>query len=126
MQQIIRAVGALTAYLGIYGLALLWLGRSASFEAGESLAVLLIFGVGFSVAAWLSAIGVRAPVLPVHAPRREWSATLIYLALFAVLFLGWGLSFLQAQLPAGRVQESIVLLAKLVTMVALPAWLFRL
>lgn len=125
MQQINRAVGALTAYFGIYGLALLWLGRSASFAAGESLAVLLIFGIGFSLAAWLCSIGVRAPVLPVQAPRREWSATLIYLALFAVIVLGWGLSFLQAVIPSGRLQETVILLAKLVTMVALPAWLFH-
>ncbi|HEX4912203.1 MAG TPA: CPBP family intramembrane glutamic endopeptidase [Permianibacter sp.] len=125
MQQRIRAVGALTAYFGIYGLALLWLGRSARFEAGESLAVLLIFGVGFSLAAWASAIGIKAPVVSVQAPRREWSATLIYLALFAVLFLGWGLSFLQTLVPAGRLQETVILIAKLITMVVLPAWLFQ-
>ena len=125
MQVMMRAVGALTAYLGIYGVALSWLGRSASFEAGESLAVLLIFGVGFSLAAWVSSIGIKAPVIPVQSPRREWSATLIYLALFAVLFLGWGLSFLQTLVPAGRLQETGILIAKLITMVVLPAWLFQ-
>ena len=77
MQRMMRAVGALTAYLGIYGVALSWLGRSANFEAGESLAVLLIFGVGFSLAAWVSSIGIKAPVVLVQSPRREWSATLI-------------------------------------------------
>ena len=125
MQRMMRAVGALTAYLGIYGVALSWLGRSANFEAGESLAVLLIFGVGFSLAAWVSSIGIKAPVVLVQSPRREWSATLIYLALFAVLFLGWGLSFLQTLVPAGPLQETVILIAKLITMVVLPAWLFQ-
>lgn len=120
-----RAIGAIITYSALYALALLWLGRSASFAAGESLAVLLIFGLGFSLAAWLCSVGVRPIELPVRAPRKEWSATLIYLALFALLFLGWGLSALHALVPPGRLQEGLILAAKLLTMVAIPAWLFH-
>jgi hypothetical protein len=44
-------VGAVVVYVLAYAGALGVLGRAPGFEAGESLAVLLIFGLGLSAAA---------------------------------------------------------------------------
>ena len=65
------AVIALIAYALAYAGSLVVLGRSPGFEAGESLAVLLIFGVGCSVVAWLATIGVKAATYRVDRPRTE-------------------------------------------------------
>ncbi len=124
MNRLLPAVVAVLLYAGLYLLAVLHLGKSDAIDAGEYLAVLLIFGLGFSAAAWLASIGVKAPVLAVRQPQRELATVLLYLAGFALLFLGWGLTALKTAVPDQQAQELLVLLAKLLTMVVLPAWLF--
>ncbi len=119
-----RALGALLLYPVAYAGALARLKNAPGFEAGESLAVLLIFGVAFSVAAWLATRGIAPAGVPVRAPARELVAILVYLALFAWLILGLGLSALKLAVPEGRTRDVAELLLKLATMVALPAWLF--
>ncbi|NQD36736.1 CPBP family intramembrane metalloprotease [Permianibacter sp. IMCC34836] len=124
MKRNLIAPVAVLSYLGIYALSLLLLGRSQSFEAGEYLAVLLIFGIGLSVAAWLVTIGIKPVAAVVHQPGKEFGAIAGYLLLFSLLFLGWGLSALKALVTAEQPQEVVILLAKLAAMVLIPAWLF--
>jgi membrane protease YdiL (CAAX protease family) len=117
-------MGAIALYALAYLGSLMWLSAAPGFEAGESLAVLLIFGVGFSVAAYFATHGIAPASHPVEQPRKESFAVLGYLALFAVLFLGYGLSAIKDAAPDGRIEETAILVAKLVAMVALPALLF--
>jgi membrane protease YdiL (CAAX protease family) len=120
----VMAAGAIVLYALAYGASLAVLGQDPNFEAGESLGVLLIFGLGFSAIGWAATRGIAAAETPVHAPARETGVYLGYLALFAVLALGVGLTWVKSASPDGRIEETTVLLFKLATMVALPAWLF--
>lgn len=115
---------SVVAYALLYAGSLVVLGRSPTFEAGEALAVLLIFGIGYSIAAWLATIGVSRAHYRVAAPRRESLAILGYLVLFAVLVLGYGFTAVKQAAPDGRIEELAILAVKLATMVLLPAWLF--
>lgn len=117
-------IAAIALYASAYAGALVLLGRAPGFQAGESLAVLLIFGLGFSAVAWAATRGITPPTPEVRSPRAESLAILAYLAAFAVLFLGFGLSALREWLPDGRVERSGILLAKLLAMVILPGWIF--
>jgi hypothetical protein len=90
------APGAVISYALVYGAALAVLGRDPNFEAGESLGVLLIFGLLFSGIAWAATRGITPNPTPVVAPARETGAYLFYLALFAVLALGPGLTWVKA------------------------------
>jgi uncharacterized protein len=119
-----RAIAAVALYSALYAACLALLSRAPGFQAGESLAVLLIFGLGFSAAAWIATRGATPPVLTVRRPLAESLAILAYLAVFAVLFLGPGLSAIRDWLPDGRVERSGILAAKVVAMVLLPALLF--
>lgn len=118
------ALAAIVLYALLYAGALAVLGRDPGFEAGESLGVLLVFGLGFSAIAWAATRGVTPASHPVDRPARETGAILGYLAVFAVLGLGLGLSWVKSAAPDGRIEETAVTLFKLATMVALPAWLF--
>lgn len=100
------------------------LARAPGFEAGESAAVLLVFGLGFSAIAWAATRGIAPASVVVRRPRAESLAILAYLAAFSVLFLGFGLSALKEWLVDERVERMAILVAKLGAMVVLPAWLF--
>lgn len=119
-----RAIAAVALFAALYAACLVVLGRAPGFQAGESLAVLLIFGLGFSAAAWAATRGAAARPLEVRRPRWESGVILAYLAVFAVLFLGFGLSAVREWLPDGRIERTGVLAAKLAAMVILPAFIF--
>lgn len=119
-----RATAAVALYAALYATCLAHLSGAPGFQAGESLAVLLIFGLGFSGAAWAATRGAKPQALTVRRPLAESLAILAYLAVFAVLFLGLGLSAIRDMLPDGRVERSGILAAKLAAMVMLPALLF--
>lgn len=118
------AVIAVVLYALAYAGSLVVLGRSPGFAAGESLAVLLIFGIGCSIVAWLATIGVKPAQYRVAQPRNESLAILGYLVLFAVLVLGYAFTAVKAAVADGRPEELAMLALKLATMVLLPAWLF--
>lgn len=118
-----RTLLAVTAYAATYAASLGWLSRSPLFQAGESLAVLLTFGVGYSVVAWWVTRRISAQTLEVRSPRAESLWVLGYLAVFSMLFLGMGLSWLKSLPVAPATRDVLVLVAKLATMAALPAWL---
>lgn len=119
-----RTIAATVLYAIVYSGSLAWLSRAPGFEAGESVGVLLVFGVIFSAIAWFVTRGITPPEAPVRAPGREMLATVAYLALFAVVVLGWLFTVLKTGMPHGRTRDTVELVVKLVTMVALPAWLF--
>ena len=120
-----RAVLALAAYAVIYALALAHLARQPGFGVGEPLAILVIFGGFMSALAWLTTRGIVPRPHPVRDPARESLVLLAFLAVFALGFLGWGLSALKAAVTAQPAQELLVVLAKLLVMVGVPLLLFR-
>jgi membrane protease YdiL (CAAX protease family) len=85
------------------------------------IASLAIFGAGLSLVGLLTTRGAKTYPVEVANPRKESAAILLYLALYATLFLGPGMSLLRTEIPEGRVQETAVLAAKLGVHVALPA-----
>jgi membrane protease YdiL (CAAX protease family) len=120
------AIAAVIFYVLIYGACLARLSSTPGFEAGESLAVLLIFGLGFSLAAGLATRGIEpadTPSTRVRAPGRETAKLVVYLAVFAFAVLGWGFSALRAAVAGDRLHEVANLAVKLLTMVVLPALL---
>ena len=120
-----RAVLALAAYAVIFALALAHLARQPGFGVGEPLAILVIFGGFMSALAWLTTRGIVPRPHPVRDPARESLVLLAFLAVFALGFLGWGLSALKAAVTAQPAQELLVVLAKLLVMVGVPLLLFR-
>lgn len=82
-----------------------------------------IFGLAFSGIAWALTRGARPPAILVQRPKVELVAVLAFLALYAVGFLGYGMTFVKGVFPPGPQQEVLVLGAKLIVHVALPALL---
>src|SRR5215510_6995635 len=82
-----------------------------------------IFGLALSGMAWLLTLGVKAPAIEVKRPALESGAVLVYLAVYAVLFLGYGMTAARAAFPAGPQQELLVMGLKLSVHVVLPALL---
>jgi membrane protease YdiL (CAAX protease family) len=119
-----RAIAALVLYAGIYGGSVAVLSAEPDFEAGEALAVMLIFGLGLSVVAWLATIKGTPTPADIRAPGREFGVLCAYLALLAFVFLGWGLSAVRAMSPDEPVQSIAILASKLAALVIVPAWLF--
>lgn len=85
-------IAAAISYLVLYALSIAFLATTPEFNTGESLAVFLIFGVGFSIVAWLATIGVRPEAIEVRRQGREFLAVILYLTIFALFVLGWGFS----------------------------------
>jgi len=119
-----RAVGSLVLYAVAYGCAVAVLRGTPEFEAGEALAVMLIFGLGLSVAAWLTTAQAAPVQVDVRAPARELGVLCAYLVLFGFLYLGWGLSALKATFPSEPMQSVVILVSKLAATVLVPGWLF--
>jgi len=61
-----------------------------------------------------------APIV-VRRPMLELWVLLGFLVVYAVAFLGWGMSATRAVVSAGREQESLVLIVKLIVHVGMPA-----
>jgi membrane protease YdiL (CAAX protease family) len=111
---------AVAIYLVIWGASVAYLARAG---AGWTDAVMVfgIFGVALSGLAWLLTRGAEAPAIPVARPALESGVLLIYLALYAVVFLVFGMNWARHILPPGREQELLVLALKLSVHRAAPA-----
>ncbi len=83
--------------------------------------VALIFGLGLGSVAWLLTRGANAPRVEVKRPAIESGSMIVYLALYAVLFLGFGMTWVRQALPEGQQQELLVLALKLGVHIVLPA-----
>ncbi|HYD73820.1 MAG TPA: CPBP family intramembrane glutamic endopeptidase [Candidatus Binatia bacterium] len=109
--------------------AILWIGSVYwLFAAGgedwfTALLVMGVFGLALSGLAWLLTRGADAPPSEVKRPVLESSAVLLYLALYALLFTGYAMSWARAALPEGQQQELLVMGVKLLAHVVLPALL---
>ena len=114
-----RAGAATSVYVLLLGLSLARLVPRPGL-AGEA-AAMIVLGLALSAAAFAATRGaVPRPVVVRHAGR-ELAAIVAYLALFAVGFLGWGLSAVRGAVTSEPAQSTAVLAAKLATMVLLPA-----
>jgi membrane protease YdiL (CAAX protease family) len=114
------------AFVAVY--LLLWIAAAAYLAAKGADWTLPIILLGVFGAA-LPLLGVALtrkavpPPIPVNRPTLELCVLLVFLSVYAVGFLGWGMSATRAALPAGREQELLVLAVKLLVHVAAPALL---
>src|ERR1700754_2226124 len=114
------------AFLGAY--LLLWIAATCYLAAkGADWTLpaisLAVFGAALPLLGIALTRKAVPPPIPVRRPRLELAALLGFLAVYAVGFLGWGMSATRAALPPGREQELLVLAVKLLVHVAAPALL---
>lgn len=82
-----------------------------------------VFGLTLSGLAWVLTRNARPPAILVQRPAVELAAVLAFLAVYAVGFLGFGMTAVKGVFPPGPQQELLVLGVKLLVHVALPALL---
>lgn len=104
----------------------LWGGSTAYLAAKGAdwtfpLVSLGIFGLALSGLAWVLTRNARPPAIVVSRPAVELSAVMVFMALYAVGFLGFGMGAVREVFPAGREEDLLVLGVKLLAHVALPA-----
>jgi CAAX protease family protein len=112
----------LGAYVILYGATLHYMMRFGGFDAGESLALFGVLGVGFSLLAWLLTLGVTPLPYQVREPGRELQALLLYILPLAV-FIAYGFQAIHRWIPGEPADSLLFLVAKLSVFVAIPAWL---
>jgi uncharacterized protein len=108
------------AYVLLWGGSLAWLALNGGDWASPVMSLLLFAAVPCAVGWWLTR-GAEPPETPVARPALELGAILVFLLLYAFLFLGPGMSALRAALAPGAGQDGLVLAAKLIVHVGLPA-----
>jgi len=112
---------ALVAYAASFAVLMKLPGATAV----EPLFLLLVLGIAFPLLAWGITRGrSNADVKFSSASSKKAWPLLAYFALFALLVLGWGFTALNAAVPNEPMQSVAQTALKLITMVALPAWLF--
>jgi membrane protease YdiL (CAAX protease family) len=112
-------------YALLWGLSLLYLGLTGA-DWIFPIAVMVIFGGFASGVAWLLTRRSNAPEVPVNRPGIELSVTLLFLLVYALAFLGWGLGAVREAVAEGAGQDLLVLGVKLIVHVAIPAALLLL
>lgn len=111
-----RAIGA---YVSVWGAAtayLAWKGADWTFP----IIALLIFGVALSSIAWGLTRKMDGPAIAVANPARESFGLLAYIAVYAIVFIGWGIGAVKAAIEPGQAQEVAMLAYKLAIHVGLP------
>jgi membrane protease YdiL (CAAX protease family) len=83
----------------------------------------VIFGILLGALIWFLTRKMDAPPVPVANPRRESIAFLVYVAIYAVLFIAVGLGAVREAIPEVQAQDLGVLAYKLAIHVAIPAGL---
>ncbi len=115
-----RAATIVGSYLALWTAATLYL----AFKGADSTLPAISLGV-FGVALPLLSLGLTRKAVPppiaVRRPTLELWAILGFLLIYAVGFLGWGMSATRAAVPAGREQELLILAVKLSVHVGAPA-----
>lgn len=111
-------------YLAVYAVTLWLLQRHGDKDASESVYGLVIFAGIFPGIALLLTRNCRPLDVPVRKPATETALLLGYLALVAV-YLIWGVGPLKSAVPKEPAQDIVLLVAKLVAWVTLPALLLR-
>lgn len=112
-------------YLALYALTLWVLAHYAGFAPGDALGVFATLGVAFTFLAWVATRGQYAKTPWIDRPGVEMGAVLAYLLLFAFGVLGYGFTWLKLTFTDPRAHDVTVMVAKLITMVLIPALLLR-
>jgi uncharacterized protein len=111
---------AIGLYVLIWGAATVYLAAKGA-DWSFPIISFLIFGITLSGLAWALTRKSDAPAIVVANPRKESLGLLAYLAIYAVLFIGWGLGALKYAIAEGQAQEIATLAYKLLIHVGLPA-----
>ncbi len=106
-------------YVAVWSAALAYLARAGAGWT-DAVSVFAIFGVALTGLAWLLTRGADAPPISVARPAFESGVVLVYLALYAVVFLVFGMNWARHALAPGREQELLVLALKLAVHIVLP------
>src|ERR1700733_13200064 len=117
-----RAAAFVAAYLVVWIAATGYLAAKGADWTLPAIS-LVVFGAALPLLGIALTRKAVPPAVPVNRPTLELGALLIFLLIYAVGFLGWGMSATRAALPAGREQELLVLAVKLLVHVAAPALL---
>ena len=112
-------VRAILIYLAVWGVAVTYLAATGG-DWTFPIASLLIFGLAFSGVIWAVTRKMNAPPMPITSPKRESIGLLAYLAVYAVVLIGFGLGAFKEAIPAGPAQELAVLTYKLAIHVGIP------
>ena len=112
-------VRAILIYLAVWGVAVTYLAATGG-DWTFPIASLLIFGLAFSGVIWAVTRKMNAPPMPITSPKRESIGLLAYLAVYAVVLIGFGLGAFKEAIPAGPAQELAVLAYKLAIHVGVP------
>jgi membrane protease YdiL (CAAX protease family) len=115
-----RAATFAGAYLAIWAAATSYLGIKGADWTFPAIS-LAIFGVVLPALSFVLTRKAAPLPIPVRRPLLELTVLLGFLAVYAVLFLGWGMSATRAVVLAGRERELLVMAVKLVVHVAVPA-----
>lgn len=110
---------ALAIYFAAWGLGVSYLALKGA-DWSFPIIAMVIFGLTLSGLAWLLTRRIALPQIAVAQPRREALGLLGYLAIYGLLFIGFGLGAVKALVPPGQVQELVVLAYKLLIHVVLP------
>lgn len=112
-------------YALAYAGALIALATEPEFSIVEPLFALAVLGGAFPALAMLLSRRTETPRIAIGHPAREALAAIAYLALFAVIVLGFGFSALKAAIDEPRPQALAILATKLTTMVLAPLLIGR-
>ena len=112
----------------LYLLSLFILGQNPEFSLADAVLELLIFGVGFSLLAWLSTRRATPLILALHPTSREMIGLVIYVLLLSI-YLVFGPQWIDSWLPRGwvgseRIHFFVSLIRKLIVFVFLPFLFF--
>lgn len=115
--------GAATAFVAAY--VLIWAAATGYLAAKGAdwtfpIAALGIFGLVLPAIAWVLTRSARPPAVPVARPGLELGAVLVFLAIYAIGFLGFGMTAVRQGVAVGPGQDVAVLVLKLAVHVAAP------
>jgi membrane protease YdiL (CAAX protease family) len=115
-----RAVTFVGAYLAVWAAATAYLGVKGADWTLPAIS-LVVFGAALPALSMALTRRAAAASIAVRRPMLELWVLLGFLVVYAVAFLGWGMSATRAVVSAGREQESLVLIVKLIVHVGMPA-----
>jgi membrane protease YdiL (CAAX protease family) len=117
-----RAAKFVSGYLLLWGAATAYLAAKGVDWTLPTIS-LMVFGAALPLLSLPLTRKAAPPKIAVTRPALELWAVLGFLVLYAVGFLVWGMSATRGVFPAGREQELLVLVVKLLVHVAAPALL---
>lgn len=120
-----RVLSYLGAYVACWAVAVGYLAATGG-EWQTPILVFAIFGVALSGVAWALTRKSNPPPVHVARPGLELGAVVLFMVVYAVGFLGYGMGAVREAIPEGPTQEVAVLILKLVVHVAIPAALLAL